>query len=399
MGWRITLWVTLVVVSLVFLYLVRGVLLPFVISFIIAALLEPSVRRLRLRGYSRGVAVSMVFAVFFLALTAIAIFAGPSVVRQIGTASSKFEEFTTNLAGSDSSDNYFLRWNPVNQANSFGRQDQIDVVLTQARPYLERVGLPSTRRAIIEQYVEPNRGQITTSAKKAFGSFFGILGTFASGLATLLFVPLIVFLMLIEMEDLRRRGPRWIPPSIRASTIAVMSDIGQVFLRYLRGVAMVYILYACLAGLILFFFNVPYAFLLAFLFAGFYLIPYIGSLISYGLTFLILGLGGISGNFAFSMGSPWAYATVVVVSYAVIGLIFDQIVYPQVVGSSVGLSGVINIFVILSGGALFGLPGMILAFPLAGSIKVILDRLIKVTSVQGDLLSLPATPLRHRSSG
>ena len=41
---------------------------------------------------------------------------------------------------------------------------------------------------------------------------------------------------------------------------------------------------------------------------------------------------------------------------------------------------------------------VILAFPLAGSIKVILDRLIKVTSVQGDMLSLPAVPLRHRNS-
>ena len=161
---------------------------------------------------------------------------------------------------------------------------------------------------------------------------------------------------------------------------------------------MVYLLYAGLAALILWFFNVPYAFLLAFLFAGFYLIPYIGGFISYAITFLILGLSGINGNFAFSMGSPWAYAILVVAVYAVIGLIFDQAVYPQVVGGSVGLSGVINIFVILSGAALFGLPGMILAFPLAGSIKVILDRLIKVTSVQGDMLSLPAVLLWLRTS-
>ena len=39
MGWRITLWVTLVVVACAFLYLVRGILLPFIISFIIAAVL------------------------------------------------------------------------------------------------------------------------------------------------------------------------------------------------------------------------------------------------------------------------------------------------------------------------------------------------------------------------
>lgn len=397
MGWRITLWVTLVVVALVFLYLVRGILLPFIISFIIAALLEPSVRKLRLRGYSRGVAVSLVFVAFFLLLTVIGILAGPTVARQVTTASSAFETFTTNLTADSESENYFVRWNPVNQAQDYSQQDQVDILLAQAKPYLDRFDLPSSRREITEQFIEPRREQIAASARKAFGSFFGILGTLASGLFSLLLVPLIVFMMLLEMEDLRRRGPRWIPPSIRASTIAVMSDIVQVFLRYLRGVAMVYLLYAALATLILWFFNVPYAFLLAFLFAGFYLIPYIGGFISYGITFLILGLSGISGNIAFSMSSPWTYAILVVAVYAVIGMIFDQLVYPQVVGGSVGLSGVINIFVILSGAALFGLPGMILAFPLAGSIKVILDRLIKVTSVQGELLSLPAVPLRHRN--
>lgn len=393
------MWVTLVVVTFVFLYLVRGILLPFIISFIIAALLEPSVRRLRLRGYSRGVAVSMVFVVFFLALTLVGIFAGPTVARQVATASTSLNEFTGSITAGSQADNYFLRWNPVNQAQQLSKQDQVDVLLAQAKPYLERLGLPSTRRAITEQYIDKNRGQISAYVNKAFGSFFGILTGLASGLFTLLLVPLIVFMMLLEMEDMRRRGPRWIPPSIRANTIAMMSDIGQVFLRYLRGVATVFLLYAALAALILWFFNVPYAFLLAFLFAGFYLIPYIGGLISYSFVLLILGLGGISGNFLFSMGSPWAYALLVVGIYAVIGMIFDQVVYPQVVGSSVGLSGVINIFVILSGGALFGLPGMILAFPLAGSIKVILDRLIKVTSVAGETLTLPAVPLRHRNTG
>lgn len=393
------MWVTLVVVTFVFLYLVRGILLPFIISFIIAALLEPSVRRLRLRGYSRGVAVSMVFVVFFLALTLVGIFAGPTIARQVATASTSLNEFTGSITAGSQADNYFLRWNPVNQAQQLSKQDQVDVLLAQAKPYLERLGLPSTRRAITEQYIDKNRGQISAYVNKAFGSFFGILTGLASGLFTLLLVPLIVFMMLLEMEDMRRRGPRWIPPSIRANTIAMMSDIGQVFLRYLRGVATVFLLYAALAALILWFFNVPYAFLLAFLFAGFYLIPYIGGLISYSFVLLILGLGGISGNFLFSMGSPWAYALLVVGIYAVIGMIFDQVVYPQVVGSSVGLSGVINIFVILSGGALFGLPGMILAFPLAGSIKVILDRLIKVTSVAGETLTLPAVPLRHRNTG
>jgi predicted PurR-regulated permease PerM len=53
-------------------------------------------------------------------------------------------------------------------------------------------------------------------------------------------------------------------------------------------------------------------------------------------------------------------------------------------------------FVIFSGGALFGLPGMILAFPVAGSIKVLLDRVIRFTNKTDGELILPEVPLRHR---
>ena len=154
MGWRITLWVTLVVVALAFLYLVRGILLPFIVSFIIAALLEPSVRRLRLRGFSRGAAVSVVFALFFMLLTGIAILAGPTVVRQIGTATQAFRSFTNDIASASEADNYFLRWNPVNQALASTKQDQLDVLLTQAESYLQRLGLVK----IVDEAV-PQRGR------------------------------------------------------------------------------------------------------------------------------------------------------------------------------------------------------------------------------------------------
>lgn len=83
--------------------------------------------------------------------------------------------------------------------------------------------------------------------------------------------------------------------------------------------------------------------------------------------------------------------------YLVCHLIFDNMVYPRLVGGSVGLHPVVSMFVIFSGGALFGLVGMIIAFPLAGAVKVILERLLRVTTVQPDMLGLPPVPLRHRA--
>ena len=71
-------------------------------------------------------------------------------------------------------------------------------------------------------------------------------------------------------------------------------------------------------------------------------------------------------------------------------------IYPKFVGKAVGLDPIVSMFVIFCGGALFGLPGMILAFPVAGCVKVIMDRLLKVTNQVTVELSLPEKPLRHR---
>src|SRR5689334_3543820 len=167
-GWRILVWAVLVLTALIFLYLVRAVLLPFILAFIVAAVLEPSVRRLRLRGYSRFWAVLMVFFVFFGLLTGVGILAAPTVVREVTTVTKKFEDFTASLTQVNENNNFFVRWNPALQAQQSSSKDQIDILLGQASPILKRLGLPTTRRAITDQYIEPRRAQIAQGVKNAF---------------------------------------------------------------------------------------------------------------------------------------------------------------------------------------------------------------------------------------
>jgi predicted PurR-regulated permease PerM len=114
------------------------------------------------------------------------------------------------------------------------------------------------------------------------------------------------------------------------------------------------------------------------------------------VLFSVIGLTGTDHTFFMHFGSEWTYAIVATVIYAVMGMIFDQLLYPSLVGNAVGLNTVTSIFVVLCGNALFGLIGMIIAFPLAGALKIILDRLIRVTSTSQDRIGLPAVPLRHR---
>lgn len=398
-GWRILLWAVLVLAALLFLYLVRGILLPFILSYVIAVLLDPTVRKLRLRGYSRKKAVVLVMTVFFLGLVLVGILAAPQITTQVANLNNKVTDVTASIMRVNAENNFFVRWNPVVQARRAGGGNQLDQFLGRYEGLLGRMGLPTNTQEILDQYVEPQRGQIAQAVRTGFQSFFGILVNLSSQLLTIVLLPFLVYLILVDMEDFKRRSPRWIPPSIRSSTVALLGDIGQVFVKYLRGVTMVVVLYIAIGLVLLLLLNVPFAILLAVIFGALYLIPYIGNIINYVILFLMIGVNGISGTFFMGFGSPWVYAAIVTVLFATFGFIFDHFVYPQMVGNSVGLNAVVSLFVIFCGAALFGLPGMILAFPFAGSVKVILDRLIRVTSTTGEQLNLPSVPMRHRANG
>lgn len=397
-GWRIALWVALVMATLAFLYLVRSVLLPFVLAFLIAILLDPTIRKLRLRGWSQGVSVMVVFVVFFGTLTLIGVWATPTITSQVANLRTRIESLTTQLANQSQSENFFVRWNPRERVQGSGSPSNLDRILAENKGVLERLGLPTNRRALVEQYVRPNSKRIADAAQGFFNSFLGIIGAVASQVVLLLFTPLIVFFLLMDMENFKKRTASWIPPSIRASTISILNDITKVIVRYLRGVTLSVMIYTACVITLLTVLGVPYSVLLGLVFGAVYLIPLIGGILAYGITFLVVGLSGQPNLWAISFSSSWTLAAVVTIVYAVFGILYDQIVHPQLVGRSVGLHPVASMFVIFCGGALFGLLGMILAFPLAGSVKVVLDRLLNLTSKEYDSLDLPAVPLRHRSS-
>src|SRR5690349_18333856 len=115
-GWRILLWAVLVLTALLFLYLVRGILPPFILAFVIASLLEPVIRKLRLRGLKRGWAIGIVFVLFFAIFGVVGIITVPKVAEQIGQLNSTVSQLTSQLQESNNNDNFFVRWRPSVQA-------------------------------------------------------------------------------------------------------------------------------------------------------------------------------------------------------------------------------------------------------------------------------------------
>jgi len=388
----------IVVTILVFLYFVRGILLPFVIAFGVSAVLEPTIKKLRLRGWPRPLAIWAIFTAFVAVIVGLGIWLTPIISSQVIGFKGKIDDLTSSIATQNTSDNFFVRWNPVEQIQHQAEQDWLDKLFTQNQGVLERFSLPTSKRVFIAQYVEPQRGQLGKSIQSFLQGFLGIASGLVSHLLTLMFVPLLVLLMLFNMDQFKRRSVMWIPPSIRANTLSILGEIGQVFTSYLRGVTIAVVGYMTVMSVVLGLIGAPFAVLLGVIFGALYLVPYLNVLISGTLLVVVTGLSGKTGGILFHQSNSWSFAFILLLVYVVVHFTYDSMVYPRVVGRAVGLDPVISMFVIFSGGALFGLVGMIIAFPLAGSVKVILDRLIRITSASQDVLTLPTVPLRHRST-
>jgi predicted PurR-regulated permease PerM len=188
---------------------------------------------------------------------------------------------------------------------------------------------------------------------------------FATLVGTFLTVVLLCY-FLVSGKSVAR-GLFWlVPPSRRPLVAQIGRRLDPVLKRYFVGLFVI-VIYAVIAayiglGLIL---GIDHAFLLALLTGILETIPIIGS------TMAAIVAGLVSLHTATGLSSIFAFAL-----YAVLlRLSIDQIVAPLVLGSAANVHPVLIIFCFLTGAALLGIPGVILAVPTALTVKAALATL------------------------
>jgi predicted PurR-regulated permease PerM len=160
------------------------------------------------------------------------------------------------------------------------------------------------------------------------------------------------------------QGILWIvPPRRRPAAALIWSRLDPILRRYFIGIALV-VLYASAAaylGLGLFL-GLRHAVVLALLTGLLEIIPLIGPAVSA----IIAGLAAVQeAKSAWDIFAYIIYATALRIS-------IDQFVGPLVLGRAASVRPVVVIFCFLAGAALFGIIGMVLAVPVALTIRVIL---------------------------
>lgn len=196
-------------------------------------------------------------------------------------------------------------------------------------------------------------------ASRFVSTVLPVLVSFVAIAALFVVIPVVAAYMLFEAEDLKRTFLGFIPSSRQEKAQAVIADLDRVVGGYLRGQIIVALIVGILITLLLLGLHVQYAVLIGVVAGVLDVIPYVGAIAGWLPAFFIaLFTNGVESSLFVTLG--------IVVIYQLEG----HIIAPTIVSRSVELTPLAVILALIAGGELAGLPGLLLAVPVAGVLRV-----------------------------
>ena len=224
-----------------------------------------------------------------------------------------------------------------------------------------------------QNFLKENISGIVASPISVIQSTFSSFGII---LLNIVLIILFMFFMLSYRIAIKNFMLMQFEPMQRSGVAAVMVEIQKMLRQYLNGLLSVMIILAVLNSLGLWIIGVEYPILWASLAAFLTIIPYIGTTLGGGLPFF----------YALATAESWQQPAAVILMYVTVQQIEGNLITPYVVGSRVRINPLIAIIAILLMNELWGVSGIVLAIPIAATIKIIFDRIAPLKAV-GTLMS------------
>jgi predicted PurR-regulated permease PerM len=226
-------------------------------------------------------------------------------------------------------------------------------------PLLQKIPAPVRDYvATLPGIIQANLG---TYASHAVTTLVPLLISFVALGALFVLIPVVAAYMLFEAEDVKGGFLRFLPEHWRPKAQTVMGDFDRVVGGFLRGQIVVAFIIGVLVSLLLLGLHVQYAVLIGAAAGILDIIPYVGAFAGWLPAFTIALLTNGFENALF-----------VTFGIVVINQLEGHLIAPYVVSKSVELSPLAVILALILGGELAGLPGLFIAVPVAGAIRVLI---------------------------
>lgn len=203
----------------------------------------------------------------------------------------------------------------------------------------------------------------------AGASLFGYISSFVTLLVNLLVALIFAIYVLTGKEWLGHQADRlactYLPAGIRKKIYHILYTLDNSFHHFIVGQCTEALILGilCILGMCLL--RLPYAVMIGVLVGATALIPIFGAYI-----------GAIVGILMIFTESPLK-ALIFFVFIVVLQQLENQLIYPRVVGTSIGLPGILVFSAVMAGGSLFGVAGVLLGIPLAASFYQLLKEDLK----------------------
>ena len=212
--------------------------------------------------------------------------------------------------------------------------------------------------------VEKIVGFVTTGAGTVLSSTLTAAASIASGIASFGIAFIFSIYILLQKENLARQFKKlfyaYFPEKAVNEFIRITRMAEQTFSRFLAGQCMEAVILGTMFFIVLTLFRLPYALLIGVLIAFTALIPVFGAFI-----------GCAVGIFLTLMVSP-IQALWFTIIFFVLQQIEGNLIYPHVVGNSVGLPSIWVLAAVSIGGSMLGIAGMLLFIPMCSVLYALL---------------------------
>lgn len=214
---------------------------------------------------------------------------------------------------------------------------------------------------VITDYIKGNSKDVITVTTEVATSVISII---SKGIITLVFA----IYMIAQKETLSRQINKVMKAYLKPKTINKINTIGtlanKTFSNFVTGQCLEALIFGSLVFVGMLIFRFPYASTIGVLLGFTALIPIFGAFIGTAIGFILI-----------MMVSP-VKAILFVVFIIVLQQIEGNLIYPRVVGKSIGLPGMWVLLSVTVGGSIGGILGMLIATPLCSLLYALFTKMV-----------------------
>ncbi len=314
----------------------RGALAPFLIGAVLAYLLAPAVefvhRMLRLpaqfSGLSRALSVIITYIAVVVVLVAAGYYLIPPLISQTNQFINNVPDYVTEAQSE------------LNRLNTYYNENVPDTVRTNIQNNLDAVG-----------------SQVATTVRAAMQVTVSAVGTVIGFAAGLLVLPLWLFYVLKD----QRRGMMWFysiwPDSWRADVREIVGIVDRILASYIRVQLFLGLLIGVTTGVAMWLIGLKQAIVLGLLAGIFELVPVLGPWLAFFATALV------------TLATDPTKLPLVGLAFLGIQQLENTLLVPKLQGDALRLNPAIIMMLLVIGGALWGLPGLIVIVPITAVLR------------------------------